>query len=119
MKRVAIPIFQQRVSPVLDSCRHLLLIDIEKGTEKGRKNIYLGEMSLTERCDIFAQLKVAIVICGGVSEIFANMLAGSKISLLNGIAGEIDAVITAYLKDRLDNPQFYMPGFRQVDRPKY
>ena len=116
MQRVAIPIFQNRVSPVLDSCRHMLIIDIQQKAEMDRETVYLDEMSLTERCGIFAKLDVAMVICGGVSEIFANMLMGANIRLLNGIAGEIDDVITAFLEKRLDKPQFYMPGFRQDNR---
>jgi predicted Fe-Mo cluster-binding NifX family protein len=113
MKKVAIPIFQSRVSPVLDSCRHMLLIDMEQGNDMKRERVYLDEMSLAERCGLFAKLDVTIVICGGVSEVFANMLMGANIRLINGIAGEIDDVITAFLEERLDKPQFYMPGFRQ------
>ncbi len=116
MKRVAIPIFQNRISPVLDSCRHMLVIDIEQGVEVHRETVYLDEMSLTERCGIFAKLDVAIVICGGVSEIYANMLAGANIRLINGIAGNIDDIITAFLGECLDKPRFYMPGFRQENR---
>jgi len=116
MKKVAIPIFQNRVSPVLDSCRHMLVIDIEQGAEVHRETVYLDEMSLTERCGIFAKLDIVIVICGGVSEIFANMLMGAHIRLVNGIAGDMDDVITAFLGEYLDKPQFYMPGFRQDDR---
>lgn len=116
MKKVAIPIFQKRVSPVLDSCRHMLLVDIEHRTEMERETVYMDEMSVTERCGIFAKLGVTIVICGGVSEVFANMLMGANIRLINGIAGGIDDVITAFLKERLDKPQFYMPGFRQDNK---
>ena len=76
----------------------------------------MDEMSLTERCRIFAKLGVTIVICGGVSEVFSNMLMGANIRLINGIAGEIDDVITAFLEERLDMPQFYMPGFRQNNK---
>ena len=116
MKKVAIPIFQNRVSPVLDSCRHMLLIDMEQGADMKRETVYLDEMSLTERCRIFEKLDVAIVICGGVSEVFANLLTGVHIRLINGIAGGIDDVITAFLEERLDKPRFYMPGFRRDNR---
>lgn len=81
-----------------------------------RETVYLDEMSLTERCRIFEKLDVTIVICGGVSEVFSNMLMGANIRLINGIAGEIDDVITAFLEERLDMPQFYMPGFRQNNK---
>ncbi len=116
MQRVAIPIFQNRISPVLDSCRHMLIIDIDQGAEMDRETVYMDEMSLTERCGIFAKLDVTMMICGGVSEVFANMLMGAGIHLLNGIAGEVDDVITAFFEGRLDKPQFYMPGFRKDNR---
>ena len=116
MKRVAIPIFQNRVSPVLDSCRNMLVIDVEQGAEVRRETVYMDEMSLTERCGIFTKLGIVIVICGGVSEIFANILLGGHIRLVNGIAGDVDDVITAFLGEYLDKPQFYMPGFRQDNR---
>ena len=116
MKKIAIPIFQKRVSPVLDSCRHLLVIDTKQGVEMDRETVYLDEMPLAERCDLFVKLGIEIVICGGVSETFANMLTGVNIRLFNGIAGDMDDVITAFLGERLDKPQFYMPGFRQENR---
>lgn len=116
MKKIAIPIFQNRVSPVLDSCRHMLVINIEQGAEVNRETVYLDEMSLTERCAIVAKLGIDIVICGGVSEIFSNMLMGANIRLVNGIAGEMDDVIAAFLGECLDKPRFYMPGFRQDNR---
>ena len=116
MKKVAIPIFQNRVSPVFDSCTHVLVIDIEQGVEMDRETVFLDEMSLTERCGLFVKLEIVIVICGGVSEIFANMLMGAHIRLINGIAGDINDVITAFLGESLDKPQFYMPGFRQDNR---
>jgi len=94
----------------------MLVIDIEQGAEMGRETVYLDEMSLAERCSLLAKMGVTNVVCGGVSEIFANMLMGAHIHLLNGIAGDKDDVIKALLNERLDKPQFYMPGFRQENR---
>ncbi len=112
MTKVAIPIFQNRVSPVLDSCKHMLLIDIENGAEQDRETVFLGDMSLGERCRVFTKMGVTLVICGGVSELLANVLKGSQIDLANGIAGDVDEVIRALLQDRLYLPEFYMPGFK-------
>jgi predicted Fe-Mo cluster-binding NifX family protein len=111
MTRIGIPIFQNRVSPVLDSCQHMLLIDVENGVEVNRQMVYLGDIPLAERFDFIKNLGIITVICGGVSESFANMLTGSNVCLCNGIAGNVDEVITAFLDDRIDSPRFYMPGF--------
>jgi predicted Fe-Mo cluster-binding NifX family protein len=112
MRKIAVPIFQNRVSPVLDSCKYLLVVDTEAMAEKVRSTVYLGDMSLTERCNLLCKLKVTNVICGGVSELFANLIKGSHIALINGIAGNVDDVISAFLMDRLYLPEFYMPGYK-------
>ena len=109
--KLAIPTFQNRVSPVLDSCNHILLVDIVDNIEQDRETVFMGECTLTDRCSTLVKMGISIVICGGVSETLANMIKGSNIVLINGIAGDIDEVIEAYLKKRLQLPCFYMPGF--------
>ena len=112
MTRIAIPTFHNRVSPVLDSCNHILLVDIAGDNEEDRETVYLGECTLTDRCSSLVKMGISIVICGGVSETLANMIKGSDIKLINGIAGDIEEVIQAYLENRLQLPVFYMPGFK-------
>ena len=112
MIRVAIPIFRSRVSPVFDSCTRVLLVDIEKNREIERNEIYLDELSLTERVTIIQKSKVTTVICGGISDMLQNMLRGVDIKLRTGIAGEVDQVVAAYLSKALDEPRFHMPGFQ-------
>lgn len=112
MTKIAIPTFQNRVSPVLDSCNHILLVDVVDNAEQDRETVFMGECTLTDRCSTLVKMGISIVICGGVSESLANMIKGSDISLINGIAGDIDEVINAYLENRLQLPVFYMPGFK-------
>lgn len=110
--KIAIPTFQNRVSPVLDSCNHILLVDIVDNAEQDRETVFMGACTLADRCSTLVKMGISIVICGGVSETLANMIKGSDILLINGIAGDIDDVITAYLENRLQLPVFYMPGFK-------
>jgi predicted Fe-Mo cluster-binding NifX family protein len=112
MTKVAIPIFQKRVSPVLDTCKHMLVINFKDGYEIDRESIFFGDMSLNERCRIFEKLGVSLIICGGISEAFGKILKCVKLQLINGIAGEVEDVLTAYSGGCLDHPKFYMPGFK-------
>ena len=116
MTKVAIPVFQNRVSPVLDSCTHMLVVDIDQNSEMERDNIFLGDMSLTERCSILKKLGVGVVICAGISETLSKMLQSSHTRLINGISGDVDQVLTAFINDRLEDPRFYMPGFQTEDK---
>jgi predicted Fe-Mo cluster-binding NifX family protein len=116
MKRIIVPFFQERVSPVFDSCRRILVIDIEDGREVDRKEIYLDNLTLPERISILRRLGASAVICGGISEALSRMLGGIHIRLVNGVAGGVDEVVCAYLNDELESPRYCMPGF--TPRPK-
>ncbi len=116
MIRVAIPTFKNRVSPVIDSCTHMLIVDIARSVEMERENVFLGDMSLAERFSIVKQLDVRVVICGGISEAFATMLKSFDVQLIDGIVGDIDVVLSAFKKDQLNSPTYYMPGFKSNDK---
>jgi predicted Fe-Mo cluster-binding NifX family protein len=110
MERVAIPVFESRVSPVLDSCNHMVVVDIEGGCEIRRQEISLEKMPLPERLALFTRLGIRKIICAGVSDLMCRFLAGSGIVLVSGIAGELEKIIDAYICDRLDESCFIMPG---------
>ena len=93
MVRVAIPIFQSRVSPVLDVCSRILLISFEKNREIDRKEIYLDDLSLSERTSVLKRSNITTIICGGISEVFYNILKGLGIHVIVGKAGEIPEII--------------------------
>ena len=112
MERVGIPVFESRVSPVLDTCTRVLIIDLEKKREIARREIYIDNISLAERFSIIKNLEVNCVICGGISDVFHNMLHGHRIGVIPGRAGAVEQVLQAYLCDRLDQPCFLMPGYK-------
>ena len=110
MERVAIPVFESRVSPVLDSCQRMVVVDIEKGCEIRRQELNLNKMSIHERIEVMARWGIRKIICAGVSDVMCRFLAGKNISLVSGIAGELEKIINAYICDRLDDTCFMMPG---------
>jgi predicted Fe-Mo cluster-binding NifX family protein len=116
MYRIAIPIFRSRVSPVFDTCTRLLLIDFEDNRVIKRTEFDLDNFSLRERLQVFAKNDVAVIICGGISDVFHAILSNSNIRLISGICGNVDEVIKAHIDDRLDNPCFFMPGHKACDK---
>ena len=112
MERVAIPVFESRVSPVLDSCHRMVVVDIEKGREIRRQDLNLEKMSIHERIEVMARWGIRKIICAGVSDVMCRFLAGKNIALVSGIAGELEKIINAYICNRLDDTCFVMPGKR-------
>ena len=116
MATLAIPIFKSRVSPVFDSCRRLLLIDFEDTRQISRKEFDLDNFSLRERLQILEKNDVAVIICGGISDVFHAILSNSNILLISGICGNVDEVIKAHIDGRLNDPCFFMPGYKASDK---
>lgn len=110
MEKIGIPVFESRVSPVLDSCNHLLLIDIDQGCEVRRQEISLERTTITERIELFVRWGIDRIICAGVSDLMCKYIAGKNIALISGIAGELEKILDAYICGRLDDACFGMPG---------
>ena len=112
MNRIAIPVFKSRISPVFDSCNRVLLVDLEQNKETNRAEITFEDLSVLERLSMLSRFGVTNVICAGISQSFHDKLTAAKISPITGIVGEIDEVLTAFMCDGLNNPRFYMPGYK-------
>jgi len=112
MIRIAIPIFRHRVSPVLDTCTRLLIIDYEGQTEVDRREVAFDMYAPSERMEMVKKLNPDAVICCGICEGFDRMLQVAGIRLICGIAGDVQQVAEAFLCNRLDAPCFRMPGFQ-------
>ncbi len=54
-----------------------------------------------------------MVICGGISDGFYKMISNAAISMIIGIAGEVNQVLTAFQCNRLGESCFYMPGYKK------
>ena len=113
MIRIAIPIFHNRVSPVLDTCTRLLITDFEGKDGVERREISFDLYSPLERFEIVKKLNPDVIICCGISEVFDRMLQSAGIRLISGIAGDVEQVVEAFLCNRIDDPCFRMPGYKK------
>jgi predicted Fe-Mo cluster-binding NifX family protein len=113
MNRIAIPVYKSRVSPVFDSCARLLLIDLSQNEEINRTEILFEGLSETERLKMLKKTGVDTVICGAISDGFYKMISSADISMIIGIAGEVDQVLGAFQCNRLGESCFYMPGYKK------
>ncbi len=100
-----------RVSPVLDACTQLILLEPDGKQETARRKIHMKGASIFERASQMLELGIGGIICGTVSDAFYNLLREAGIDLVCGIAGDVDDVIDAYRSGSLDKPRFRMPGF--------
>lgn len=108
--RVALPVFMERVSPVLDTCTQLCLLEPERTPENARVRIPVKGTTVFERAAEFKKLEIGVIICGAVSESLFNLLRQAGIDLVCGITGDIEEVAEAYRTGSLQQGRFRMPG---------
>jgi len=110
--RIAIPVFNSRVSPVFDVAQRLLVIDAVGGVETARTEENLSGLYLPDRARRLMELGVDVLICGGISMPMANMIHAQGIRIIPYVAGDVEEVLAAFLAGTLALPRFAMPGCR-------
>ena len=103
--RIAVPIWEDRISPVLDTASRLLIIEMEDQKEASRFETILEEQDIPRRCLRIKGLGVNILICGAISRHFFSMLISSGMHIIPGISGHFEGM--------LDHDKFLMPGFKR------
>jgi predicted Fe-Mo cluster-binding NifX family protein len=109
--RVAIPIWEGRVSPVLDVAEQLLVADVEEGREIARSLESLDTFLLPQRAHRFSELGVDTLICGAISQPLSDLLLAAGITVIPCIIGEVEDVLNSYLDEGIPTPEFFMPGY--------
>ncbi len=108
--KVAVPVWQGRVSPVFDVAGQLLLVELIEGVETSRREHRLSDAEPQERAAQLAQLQVETLICGAISQALEAMLTETGINIYGRICGNVDEVLKAFAAGILGEPQFAMPG---------
>jgi len=109
--KVAIPEFNGRVSPTMDFCRRLLLVDILSGELSEMTALDFSDMESTRRAWFLKKLGVNTLLCGGISRNLAKDIEENGIKVVPWVSGEIQEVLNAYLMDNLPDPKLTSPGF--------
>jgi predicted Fe-Mo cluster-binding NifX family protein len=110
--KVAIPYWQDRVSPVFDVAGNLLLIEMDDGTEQRRETTRLGSTEPGARAKQLAGTGADVLVCGAISRPLEAALVASGVRVIPQICGQVEEVLAAFLKGRLTEEAFLMPGVR-------
>ena len=108
--RIAIPIWNDYVSNVLDFANQLLLIDIEDNRDANHIQLPLMPRAMSQRASQLIELSVDVLICGTISRSLAIMLMASHIEVIPFVTGPTNEVLDAYLNKQLDQAKFLQPG---------
>jgi len=105
--RIAIPTWNERVSPVLDVARALRIVDITEGAVRRQTNHPLeGEVCAS----ILFKLGVDLVICAAISTPLETTLKVSGIVVIPDTCGTVAEIVTAFASGDEELTRFRSPG---------
>lgn len=113
--KVAVTIWGNRISPVFDASRRLLIVEIDGGRVTERTHVLFDPEKPSSLTRTLAALEVKVIICGAVSQVPAAIIVAGGIGLIPFITGEVDRILDTYAKGGALVPDFVMPGCRQAD----
>jgi len=116
--KIAVTVWEGRVSPVFDTASRLLVLDVEKSGEASRFEVFLDEQSCSRKCSRIQVLGVEVLICGAISRYLQGILTASGIRVIPWICGPTADVVNAYMGGTLSQPKYLMPGCRPREDDK-
>ena len=108
--RLAISTLADRISPVFDVARQLLVVELDHGKEVSSRNVSLEEGEAAARARHVAALGVKVLICGAVSRPLERLLLSEGVEVFPQRCGPVGEVLGAFLSGQLTDEAFLMPG---------
>ena len=99
MIKVAVPLFNDRVSPHFGASRKMLLVMIEGGVIQSEATWDVGgetPMAITRR---LVSLGIQYVICGGIQRTYKDWLIGNGITVMENQRGIAMEIIKKWLNE--------------------
>ena len=114
--KVAIPLWKNRISPVLETASILLISEIEDNVESSRHIVSIPSSNYQNRVKYFQGKDIDVLICGALSNETEMLLSVTGIELIPWIGGEVDDVISAYSQGEIISNNFLLPGCKRGHR---
>jgi predicted Fe-Mo cluster-binding NifX family protein len=107
--KIAVPVFENRISPRFDYASNIVLYSIAGQKISGRKEISCEEWNDKERVSQLKNLGVDTLICGGIPDYLLDGLTNNGIKVIPWVAGDIGEALTLFLQGRLISGTFIRP----------
>ncbi|HTP25227.1 MAG TPA: NifB/NifX family molybdenum-iron cluster-binding protein [Anaeromyxobacteraceae bacterium] len=108
--RVALAVWDGRISPVFDVSREAVILTVEHGAVTDRRSESVETPTVARKVDRLLALGVEQLVCGAISESLHREVTARGVRVLGFVAGDLEEVVRALVAGRLPSPAFSMPG---------
>lgn len=119
MKKAAITTWEGRVSPLCDAARTLSVFNIEGEEIICEEKIQVDPDRPFVLVSTLSELQVDTLICGAISQSLSTLMSQYRIRVIAFVNGQVQQVLDAFCRNRLDRPGFRMPGYGRGRRQQF
>ena len=101
--KIAIPVFQTKISPRFDSAQSLLLLRVHDDRIVTREELPMTGWSLSAKRKEMVEQDVDTLICGGIDYESMQYLISGGINVYSWITGEIEDAVTRFIEKGLES----------------
>jgi predicted Fe-Mo cluster-binding NifX family protein len=99
--KIAIPIFENRISPRFDFSPEMWVIEVERGKVVGQEKFSTANLNLPQRLEQITSNGVDKVICGGIDGLSRDQLGSRGIDVVQEVTGDAGIVFDLFMRGRL------------------
>lgn len=101
--KIAIPVFQTKISPRFDSSQGFVLLEIEKNNVIMREELLTKGWTPSAKIKQLVHLGIKGLICGGIDRESMQSLSFNGIKVYSWVTGEVEDAVSCYLNDGLES----------------
>lgn len=98
---VALPVFQDRLSPLFDEARKFSVITLEGNSIVEQAIVDISENSAFIRIERLKEMGVTVILCGAISDTLARFIIEREFVLYSWLRGTVSEVLEQYLQGTL------------------
>ncbi|MBN1626510.1 MAG: NifB/NifX family molybdenum-iron cluster-binding protein [Deltaproteobacteria bacterium] len=110
MNKAAFAYWGNRIAPVFDIARQIRIVEVDSGHIARESQEVFSSSLPSHKAVRLAELGVGTLVCGAVSKPVLDLIKAYGIRVIPFIAGDVNDVIDAWLKGRINDNVFCMPG---------
>lgn len=119
MARAAFSYCNDRIAPVFDVSRNLMVVDADSlGRVVNSFTYHFKSDNPLERVSELAELQVEQLVCGAITKELEEVLNDTGVQLFSFVSGAYQQMVRAWLNNRLDDRLHFMPGCNRDGRQK-
>ena len=109
---IGLPILDNRIAPVFDVARELLLVSIDDGKVIQQELLILPGIA-QEKVIKLVDAGLKVLLCGAISNELNSSATQCGIEVVSFLSGDVQCLLKAWLDDSLNDVAFAMPGCRR------